>query len=279
MFFANGFEVAMADDAAEIHAAKHGGFKTSVDRDRFMFYHIAYPVWPRRARDGLYTYRFKIEDDPDSLSFRDISYNDPVDDMYYTPERCKRLKEAFKQQDRGEKLNLMLATVPTAFMNNVAYRTMQCELANINPDGNQGISDALIYSPLFTLESDRRTTRYKEQKRSMFDYFINGQKLIVLDTITCLKELGIEHFLDAQTLIDLYEYSMLHPNAVLCHSCRHFDWVYKHAEEEDAEYIMCMNHSCKFAGRRRDVPIDQVIALPFHGFKLYDYYEKVFDNK
>jgi hypothetical protein len=263
-------------NAAEAYVQRNGPFKTDVDHDRFVFYEASYPVWPRKPREGLYSYRFKVEDRPHNLSFSDIDPDDQMDPLYYTPERCKHLKKAYEQKRNIEKFNLTLIRSPVPYMKNVAYRTMQCELSNIDPNLNSNVADGLIYNPMFSLEGDRRTTRFKDQMREMYEFYIDPQHMVILDAVLCLKELGVYHHLDCQSLIDLLHLSMVHPNAYICHSCRHIDWLYV---KYDEEFIMCMNPECKFGSKRRDLPVDEVVALPFHGFNLQHYFEQVFPDK
>ena len=63
---------------------------------------------------------------------------------------------------------------------------------------------------------------YEKQVGELFEFMIDPQEMLVIEAIYILDTMGI--FLDYESRQDLYDYSMYHPNAIMCHLCRKINW-------------------------------------------------------
>lgn len=255
-----------------------GGFdvKDGVLYNRFRFYQTAYPVWPRLPRDGLYSYDATGHHEEDLRSYDFLTHYNYLDPLYYTPQRVEQLRKEYVYKQETEKFSLQLMRAAPYFLRNQAYRDMKCEMSNISAfDGP--IGDAILGSPIFNLpRGNTNTNEYKVRMMEFFNFTVCPQKTVVLELFAILKELGVYHFLDCEDLIAIYQMSMYHPNAVVCHGCRKINWIYHSNDDVEAEYMLCMTPICRFKAQKRDVPLKASMALPLHGFNLNHFLQKLF---
>ena len=98
---------------------------------------------------------------------------------------------------------------------------------------------------------------YEVQVSEVLQFFIDPQEMVITEAYYVLSEgLGIN--LDSLLVKDLYEYSMWHPNAVVCHVCRKINWTYEQKHFYDVGAIRCNackqnNRQCPEEGRRLDI--------------------------
>ena len=262
-------------DAATADYLSGGGVLTDhVSLRRFRFYHYAYPVWPQRPGDGLYSYDSVGDHEEDLLDYNFALHYHRLDPLYYTPKRIRQLRCSLEYTSHLEETNLNLITSPLMFQQQM-YREMMCSMSNLQPELNGEIGDAVFSSPLFQLQK-MNTKAYKTQMQNMFNFIVNQQKAVILETFLCLKALGIYHHFACEDLIDLYSMSMYHPGAMPCHGCRKVNWVYHQADHYESEYMMCMTPECPHAPRKRDVPKFAMLAIPMHGFNLQTFYDQLY---
>jgi hypothetical protein len=148
------------------------------------------------------------------------------------------------------------------------YRRMILEKSNTS--GAQievhEVSDAILESDAFRLDDDENSLEFKAQMLEFMLWTIEPQRMLVLETILCLEALGVSHLLDASTLRDVFEYSMIHPNAIVCHACRSCRWIFANPAHNNDEFIMCIAPHCSARLQRRDRPVNGYLALPYDHF-------------
>jgi hypothetical protein len=107
---------------------------------------------------------------------------------------------------------------------------------------------------------------YEKQIAELFEFMIDPQEMVITEAMFVLKNtLGIQ--LDHITIKDLYEYSMYHPNAILCHVCRKIDWKHTRRYYHDDGIIEC--RSCH--RNKRKLPDTGELDLNFETFDLQKY--------
>jgi hypothetical protein len=280
----SGYELSKLVQSAEDHADRFGPFQSDERRVQFMFYERCYPIWPTTQLDGVYSYA-ACEDRDDDFVGCDITLpGDELDPLYYTPARRKSLRKFFNAANQSESHNLQMMRgtnnkASDAFYQKEYYRQMVCDMINIPyaTQNNEFVQSAIVNCPMFQLDDDRNSERYKQQMQDFFYFSVCPQKCLILEAMTVMKELGIYHLLDCSTWIDLFEYSMFHPNVVVCQGCRRINFIYNDYKEDDSQHIVCMTYGCKYQGRRRDMPMERLLALPLHGFNLKHYYNALFN--
>lgn len=98
---------------------------------------------------------------------------------------------------------------------------------------------------------------YEVQVSEVLQFFIDPQEMVITEAYYVLSE-GLGIHLDSLLVKDLYEYSMWHPNAVVCHVCRKIDWTYEQKHFYDVGAIRCNackqnTRQCPEEGRRFDI--------------------------
>ena len=280
----SGYELSKLDQSAEDHSNRFGPFQSDERREQFMYYQLCYPVWPTTQLDGVYSYS-TCEDHGNDLVGADITLpGDELDPLYYTPDRRKSLRKFFNAANQSEVHNLQMMRGTNnkssdAFYRKEYYRQMVCDMINIPyaSQNNEFVQSAIVNCPMFQLDEDRNSERYKQQMQDFFYYSVCPQKCLILEAMTAMLELGLYYQLDCSTWIDLFEYSMFHPNVVVCQGCRTVNFIYNDYKEDDSQHIVCMTYGCQYQGRRRDMPMERLLALPLHGFNLKHYYKALFN--
>ncbi len=77
----------------------------------------------------------------------------------------------------------------------------------------------------------------EEQLAELVEFLLDPQELVVIESMHILRTMGIQ--LDKQTWIDMYEFSMWHPNAIVCHVCRKIDWKLTRQYFHDTGILEC----------------------------------------
>jgi hypothetical protein len=257
--------------AIESHINKCGNFKSNADRLRFERLFFQYPIWPGAPRGGSYRYHLPIDD---STPFDRDAY-DFCDPLYYTPRRAKQLALFNRDQRINETyyLNCMFSKVSCRSSKEMAFRTMKLATTNTTYaiDLMANVQVAVLESPEFMLSSDEKSTLFKAQMLEYFLWALCPQKMVVLEAFLCLKELAVYHYLDVDTLIDMYEYSLFHPNAIVCSKCRSINWIFGNPSMNNDEFLMCVNVNCEDKLRRKDRRTNGFLALPFENFNMDHY--------
>ena len=107
---------------------------------------------------------------------------------------------------------------------------------------------------------------YEKQIAELFEFMIDPQEMVITEAMFVLKNtFGIQ--LDHITIKDLYEYSMYHPNAILCHVCRKIDWKHTRRYFHDEGIIEC----CSCHRNKRKLPDTGELDLNFETFDLQKY--------
>jgi len=112
---------------------------------------------------------------------------------------------------------------------------------------------------------------YEMQVGEVLQFFIDPQEMVIMEAYYVLsEELGIH--LDGLIVKDLYEYSMWHPNAIVCHVCRKIDWTYDQKHFYDAGTISCNackqnTRQCPEQGRRLDINFETFLLPNEHDNK------------
>ena len=281
-FRLSGYALSKLDKSAEDYADRHGPFQGDERRHQYMLYEHCYPVWPTNQLDGVYSYNACEDRDDDHVGVDITLPGDLVDPLYYTPGRRKILRKFLTSANQSETHNLQMIRGAgykhsDDFYRKEYYRQMVCDMINLPyaTYHNEFVQSAVVNCPMFQLDDDRNSDRYKQQMQDFFYYSVCPQKCVVLEAMSALKELGVYHLLDCSSLIDLYEFSLFHPNVVVCQGCRTVNFMYNDYKEDDSQHITCLTYGCRFEGRRRDMPMEKLLALPLHGFNLDHYYKLV----
>jgi hypothetical protein len=151
------------------------------------------------------------------------------------------------------------------------YQSVKLDMMNINFSGNEHIETSILDRPCMQLDRRKYSSEYQTQLREVYEFFIDPQVLLILEFIIILQELGIYHLLDAMSYIDLYEYSLFHPNAMVCTGCRSINFMYMKETNFTNGFVMCLNEQCKHGFKQRSINEDAVITLPLHGFNYNTY--------
>jgi hypothetical protein len=105
----------------------------------------------------------------------------------------------------------------------------------------------------------------EEQIAELIEFLLDPQELVVIESMHILRTMGVQ--LDKQTWIDMYEFSMWHPNAIVCHVCRKIDWKLTRQYFYDTGILEC----CACNRNRRKPPETGVLDLNFETFDLKKY--------
>jgi hypothetical protein len=274
----SGYELSKLDQAAEDHSDRYGPFQSIERRNQFMYYEHCYPVWPTTQLDGVYSYHTCENPGDDFVGVGVTLPGDELDPLYYTPARRKTLSKFLTSANQSEKHQLKMMK-SSRFYQVEYYRQMVCDMINIpyGSQNNQFIQSAIVDCPMFQLDEDRNSERYKKQMHDFFYYSVCPQKCLVLETMVMMEAMGLYQHIDCDTWIDLFEFSMFHPNVVVCQGCRSVNFMFNDYKEDDSQHIICLTYGCEFQGRRRDMPMEKLLALPLHGFNLKHYYNSLFN--
>ena len=258
--------MAIIQHEKELHIKRCGPFQNADDEAAFEHNLRYYPLSPYAPPSGSYGSR--VDAWPDASFDRELYETE--DPMYYTPKRAYQLGYAyFTNFDREEYLiALMHSPKVKLSTKRQTYRRMLLEKSNTT--GAQlevhEVHGAVLESEAFELNHDEDSLEFKAQMLEFMLWTINPQRMLVLETILCLKTLGIYHCLDASTIQDVFEYSMIHPNAVVCTVCRSCRWIFANPAHNNDEFIMCVAPHCPARLQRRDRPLDAYMALPYDNF-------------
>jgi len=248
------------------HIKRYGAFKDSRDETLYESYLRYYPLDPFAPPSGSYGNR--VDSWPDSQF--DRTYYEEDDPMYYTPKRAWQLGHAFNTKFEREKYNLERMHDQKVKWSDkqMMFRRMQLEQSNIcgAQEEIHEVNDAVIESYAFRLNDDTDSLQFKAQMLEFMLWAIDPQRMVMLETYLCLQHLGIYQHLDASTLVDFYEYSMIHPNAIVCSACRSCRWIFANPSRNNDEFIMCIAPHCPVRLKRRDRPADAYLALPYDNF-------------
>lgn len=263
--------------AIESHVNKCGNFQNDAERVRFERLFFQYPVWPGSPRGGSFSYNLS------SIDCRPFDRNayDFMDPLYYTPKRAKQLGLFYRDQRINETyyLNAMFSRISNRQTKEMSFRTMK--LANTNTtyaiDLMEYVQVAILESPEFMLDTDEKSVLYKAQMLEYFLWALCPQKMVVLEAFFCLQAMSIYHYLDSDTLIDFYEFSLFHPNAVVCSKCRTINWIFGNPSMNNDEFIMCVNVKCEDKLKRKDRRTNGFLALPYENFNLNHYKSMCFN--
>jgi hypothetical protein len=214
------------------------------------------------------SYGNRIDSWPNSTFDRNQYEED--DPMYYTPKRAFQLGYAFHTKYDQEKYN-----IKRMYDKSVKWTDKQCmfrrmHLEQSNVSGAQEeiyeVNDAVIASNAFKLNDDTNSLQFNAQMLEFLLWVIEPQRMLMLETYLCLQEIGIYNQLDVSTLEELYEYSMIHPNALVCFACRSCRWIFANPSRNNDEFVMCIAPQCPVRLKRRDRPADTYLALPYDHF-------------
>gem|GEM_PF-4484578 len=250
----------------ELHIKRCGPFKNADDEAAFEYNLRYYPLNPYAPPSGSYGNR--VDCWPAADFDRDLY--DTVDPMYYTPKRCWQLGYAYFTKFDMEQYQISVMYNPKAKLSTKRqmYRRMIMEKSNTT--GAQlevhEVADAILEAEAFELSPDEDSLLFKAQMLEFMLWTIDPQRMLVLEAALCLQALGVYHNFDASTMTDLFEYSMIHPNAVVCTVCRSCRWIFANPAHNNDEFIMCVAPHCPARLQRRDRPLDGYMALPYDNF-------------
>jgi hypothetical protein len=224
-----------------------------------------YPIAPRMPMSGsIQILKLKPKD-----FFAIYNFDDP---MFYTPERIKQLRRGFLARKEAEKI--FFKNFHSYSFKTMMYHEMQLEMANLYLLDRPFLSRKIVMNARTKL-SQEGTYSYKSQVNDLFKYNVDPQKQVLLGFIWFMQELGVGHVLDCDTLFDIYEMSLYHPNALVCHGCNKIELYFEPAGVHCTEFVMCTNNNCVYSLQRRDVPSWVSLSLPFEGFNLKTYYKHI----
>lgn len=250
----------------EKHIRRCGPFKDSWQESDFEYHLRYYPLHPYSPPSGSYGSRMDWWPDGD---FDWDQYED-YDPMYYTPKRAWQLGYFYFTRFDREQYEIEMMCSPKSRLptKRSMYRKMLNEKHNTT--GAQleihEVHDSMMGTFAFELSDDENSLEFKAQMLEFMLWVIDPQRMLILEAIFCLQALGVYQYVDASTLIDLYEFSLIHPNAVVCTGCRSCRWIFANPSAKNDEFIMCVNPHCPIRLQRRDKPMDCFIALPYDNF-------------
>lgn len=107
---------------------------------------------------------------------------------------------------------------------------------------------------------------YEKQIAQLFEFVTDPQEMIVTELVFSLQStFGITF--DKDTVKDIFQYSMYHPNAILCHVCRKIEWKYTRRYFDDEGVIEC----CSCHKNKRKRPDTGLLDINFELFDLKKY--------
>ncbi len=108
--------------------------------------------------------------------------------------------------------------------------------------------------------------QYEKQIAELFEFMIDPQEMIITELVFSLQK-TFDIRLDKNTVRDLFQYSMYHPNAILCHVCRKIEWKYTRRYFDDSGVLEC----CSCHKNKRKRPDTGELDINFEAFDLKKY--------
>jgi len=95
-----------------------------------------------------------------------------------------------------------------------------------------------IDSNAFEMAFDFDPNVYGDQLAELLQFTVDPQEMLVVEALSALGSMGID--LNDEVVKDLFQYSLRHPNAIMCHLCRKIHWKHSVKYFCDRGVIECL---------------------------------------
>jgi hypothetical protein len=96
-----------------------------------------------------------------------------------------------------------------------------------------------INSDIFEMKFDFDPIVYGDQVAELLQFTIDPQEMLVVEALLALESIGVDFNKDL--VEDLFQYSLRHPNAIMCHLCRKINWKHSVKYFYDSGVIECLS--------------------------------------
>ena len=95
-----------------------------------------------------------------------------------------------------------------------------------------------IDSNVFDMTFDFDPNVYGDQVAELLQFIVDPQEMLVVEALSALGSMGVD--LHRELVKDLFQYSLRHPNAIMCHLCRKIHWKHSVKYFYDRGIIECL---------------------------------------